>query len=134
MTAVDFAEGSRELAPVPPIGFVEMLNRQMGNFINAATILAVAVMLVWFGLRPAVKGILTHRAQQEQAEVSAAAAELEAAAMALPDHGEAEVNLVEDLADKMQRTPQKRLEQIVRLDQVQAAAILKDWMRREEAA
>jgi flagellar M-ring protein FliF len=134
VTAVDFAEGSRELAPVPPIGFVEMLNRQMGNFINAATILAVAVMLVWFGLRPAVKGILTHRAQQEQAEVSAAAAELEAAAMALPDHGEAEVNLVEDLADKMQRTPQKRLEQIVRLDQVQAAAILKDWMRREEAA
>jgi flagellar M-ring protein FliF len=26
------------------------------------------------------------------------------------------------------------LEQIVRLDQMQAAAILKDWMRREEAA
>jgi len=26
------------------------------------------------------------------------------------------------------------LEQIVRLDQAQAAAILKDWMRREEAA
>jgi flagellar M-ring protein FliF len=134
VTAVDFAEGSRELAPVPPIGFVEMLNRQMGNFINAATILAVAVMLVWFGLRPAVKGILTHRAQQEQTEVSTAAAEFEAAAMALPNHGEAEVNLVEDLADKMQRTPQKRLEQIVRLDQMQAAAILKDWMRREEAA
>jgi flagellar M-ring protein FliF len=45
-----------------------------------------------------------------------------------------ELNLVEDLEGKMQRTPQKRLEQIVRLDQVQAAAILKDWMRREEAA
>ena len=45
-----------------------------------------------------------------------------------------ELNLVEDLEGKMQRTPQKRLEQIVRLDQAQAAAILKDWMRREEAA
>jgi flagellar M-ring protein FliF len=134
VTAVDFAEGSRELAPVPPIGFVEMLNRQMGSFINAGTILAVAVMLVWFGLRPAVKGILTHRAQQEQAEVSAAATEFEAAAMALPEQGEAEVNLVEDLADKMQRTPQKRLEQIVRLDQMQAASILKEWIRREEVA
>jgi flagellar M-ring protein FliF len=135
VTAVDFIEGSRELAPVPPIGFVEMLNRQMGSFINAATILAVAIMLVWFGLRPAVNSILTHRAQQEQAEATeAASAQLEAATMALPDGEDAELNLVEDLEGKLQRTPQKRLEQIVRLDQMQAAAILKEWMRREEAA
>jgi len=78
---------------------------------------------------------LTHRAHQEQVE-AAEAAQLEAAAAAglLPDGEEAELNLVEDLEGKMQRTPQKRLEQIVRLDQAQAAAILKDWMRREEAA
>ncbi|MCA1489180.1 flagellar M-ring protein FliF, partial [Bradyrhizobium sp. IC4061] len=107
---------------------------QLGSVINAITILAVASMLVWFGLRPAVNGILTHRAEQEQAE-AAEAAQLEAsAALALPDGEEAELNLVEDLEGKMQRTPQKRLEQIVRLDQMQAAAILKDWMRREEAA
>jgi flagellar M-ring protein FliF len=133
VTAVDFVEGSRDLAPVPPIGFVEMLNKQMGSFINAATILAVAAMLVWFGLRPAVNGILNHRAQQEQVEAADAAAQLEAAALAPPEE-EAELNLVEDLEGKLQRTPQKRLEQIVRLDQMQAAAILKDWMRREEAA
>jgi flagellar M-ring protein FliF len=112
-----------------------MLNKQLGSVINAVTILAVAAMLVWFGLRPAVNGILTHRAQQEQAETSeAAAAEFEAADLALPEGDEAELNLVEDLEGKMQRTPQKRLEQIVRLDKMQAAAILKDWMRREEAA
>jgi len=135
VTAVDFVEGSRDLAPVPPIGFVEMLNKQMGSFINAGTILAVAAMLVWFGLRPAVNGILNHRAQQEQVEAADAAAQLEAAALAPPEREEeAELNLVEDLEGKMQRTPQKRLEQIVRLDQMQAAAILKDWMRREEAA
>ncbi|MHC2890525.1 flagellar basal-body M-ring protein/flagellar hook-basal body protein fliF [Bradyrhizobium barranii subsp. barranii] len=62
VTAVDFIEGSRELAPVPPISFVEMINKQLGSVINAVTILAVASMLVWFGLRPAVNGILTHRA------------------------------------------------------------------------
>lgn len=133
VSAVDFIEGSREMAPVPPIGIVEMLNRQMGSFINAATILAVAAMLVWFGLRPAVNGILAHRAQ-EKIEALDAVASLESAAGALPSGEEAELNLVEDLADKMQRTPQKRLEQIVRLDQMQAAAILKEWMRREEAA
>jgi flagellar M-ring protein FliF len=134
VTAVDFVEGSRDLAPVPPVGFVEMLNKQMGSFINAGTILAVAAMLVWFGLRPAVNGILNHRAQQEQVEAADAAAQLEAAALAPPEREEAELNLVEDLEGKLQRTPQKRLEQIVRLDQMQAAAILKDWMRREEAA
>ncbi|MFX0591088.1 hypothetical protein ACOARS_13315, partial [Glaesserella parasuis] len=76
----------------------------------------------------------THRAQQEQTE-AAEAAELEAsAALALAEGQDPELNLVEDLEGKMQRTPQKRLEQIVRLDQMQAAAILKDWMRREEAA
>ena len=133
MTAVDFVEGSRELAPVPPIGFVEMLNKQLGSVINAVTILAVASMLVWFGLRPAVNSILTHRAQQGQIEAAEAAAEFEAAALASPQEL-AELNLVEDLEGKMQRTPQKRLEQIVRLDQMQAAAILKDWMRREETA
>jgi len=133
VTAVDFAEGSRDIAPVPPIGLVEMLNRQMGNFINALTILAVASMLVWFGLRPAVNSILTHRAQ-EQAESSDAAAELASADMALPEPDEGELNLVEDLEGKMQRTPQKRLEQIVRLDHMQAAAILKQWISREEAA
>ncbi|WBL77205.1 flagellar M-ring protein FliF [Bradyrhizobium xenonodulans] len=134
VTAVDFIEGSRELAPVPPISFVEMINKQLGSVINAVTILAVASMLVWFGLRPAVNGILTHRAAQEQTE-AAEAAELEAAtALALADSQDPELNLVEDLEGKMQRTPQKRLEQIVRLDQMQAAAILKDWMRREEAA
>jgi flagellar M-ring protein FliF len=132
VTAVDFIEGSRDMAPVPPIGFVEMLNRQMGSFINAVTILAVAAMLVWFGLRPAVNGILTHRTQQEQAEASEAVAELDAAALALPD--QEELNLIQDLEGKMQRTPQKRLEQIVRLDQMQAAAILKAWIRREETA
>jgi flagellar M-ring protein FliF len=134
VSAVDFIEGSRELAPVPTISFVEMLNRQMGSFINAATILLVASMLVWFGLRPAVNGILTHRAQQEKTEAAEAAAGFEAVTASLPEPDDPELNLVEDLADKMQRTPQKRLEQIVRLDQMQAAAILKEWMRREEAA
>jgi flagellar M-ring protein FliF len=135
VTAVDFMEGSRDIAPVPPIGFAEMLNRQMGSFINAVTILAVAAMLVWFGLRPAVNGILTHRSQ-EQVEIEETAAEYSAAGAAALAEGEApaELNLVEDLADRMNRTPQKRLEQIVRLDQHQAAAILKEWMYREEHA
>jgi len=117
---------------VPPMGFAEILGRQLGSFVNAVTILAVAAMLVWFGLRPAVNSILTHRAPAEQAEVASSVSELIAEHEALPP-ADPEVNLVEDLADKMHRTPQKRLEQIIRLDEVQAAAILKQWMHEEAA-
>jgi flagellar M-ring protein FliF len=44
------------------------------------------------------------------------------------------VNLVEDVTEKMSRSPQKRLEQIVELDETQAAAILRQWLRQDEAA
>ena len=42
------------------------------------------------------------------------------------------VNLIEDLTSKMNRTPQKRLEQIVEFDEKQAAAVLRQWMRADE--
>lgn len=133
VTAVDFLDGGREMAPIPPMSFSDVLMRQLGNFVNAATILVVAVMLIWFGLRPAVNAILTRPAaeQAETAELTeaeeAAVAEAAAARVAGPPP-----NLVEDLTNKVQRAPQKRLEQIVQLDEVQAAAILKQWMRQEE--
>jgi flagellar M-ring protein FliF len=44
------------------------------------------------------------------------------------------VNLIEDVTNRMNRSPQKRLEQIVEYDEAQAAAILRQWLRQEEAA
>src|SRR5206468_10855548 len=100
-TAVDLLAGSRELATVPTISFVETINKHLGSVINAVTILAVASMLVWFGLRPAVNGILTPRAAQEQTEAAEAAQLASAAgALALADSAAAELNLVEDLEGK----------------------------------
>ena len=55
---MDFIEGARDLTPVPGITFSEVLMRQAGSFVSALTILAVAGMLVWFGLRPAINTIL----------------------------------------------------------------------------
>jgi flagellar M-ring protein FliF len=42
--------------------------------------------------------------------------------------------LLEDLNLKRGRSPQKRLEQMVDLDEAQAAAILKQWIRHGEHA
>ena len=48
--------------------------------------------------------------------------------------GEDNVNLIEDVTKRMNRSPQKRLEQIVEYDEAQAAAILRQWLHQDEAA
>ena len=53
------------LSPVPAITFTEVLMRQSGSFVSAATILAVAAMLIWFGLRPAISTILASSGRTE---------------------------------------------------------------------
>ncbi|ABD86669.1 flagellar basal-body MS-ring/collar protein FliF [Rhodopseudomonas palustris] len=137
VSAVEFIEGARDLAPVPGITFTEVLMRQSGNFVSAITILAVAGMLIWFGLRPAINVVLASSKSSEGAPLLAAeaAALLGAdAAVAAQIAREAMPNLVQDVSRRAQHAPQKRLEQIVQLDEKQAAAILKQWIRQEEPA
>src|SRR5258706_11054783 len=62
VVAVDFAPASEELTPVPPVGMMELVVRQLGTFINAATILFVTFLLIWFGLKPPTKAILARPA------------------------------------------------------------------------
>ena len=47
---------------------------------------------------------------------------------------EPNLNLIEDVTKRMNRSPQKRLEQIVEYDEAQAAAILRQWLHQDEAA
>jgi flagellar M-ring protein FliF len=137
VSAVEFAEGARDFPPVPAITFMEVLMRQSGSFVSAATILAVAVMLIWFGLRPAMNTILagsrSTQSAQFQLEQGAGFVGGEGSATAQLAH-EDTPNLVQDISRKVQHAPQRRLEQIVQLDEKHAAAILKQWIRQEESA
>lgn len=137
VSAVEFMEGARDLAPVPSITFTEVMMRQAGSLVSAITILAVAGMLIWFGLRPAINTILasakTDETTQFQAETNALLSGGSTMATAALSGGEASPNLIQDVSSSMQNTPQKRLEQIIQLDEKQAAAILKQWIRQEEA-
>jgi flagellar M-ring protein FliF len=140
VSAVEFMEGARDMAPVPSITFTEVMMRQAGSLVSAITILAVAGMLIWFGLRPAINTILVSAKSDEtsqfQAEANAlissggAAGATAVAALA----AEPPPNLIQDVSNSMQTHPQKRLEQIIQLDEKQAAAILKQWIRQEEPA
>ncbi|MFG1417315.1 flagellar basal-body MS-ring/collar protein FliF [Xanthobacter sp. V0B-10] len=151
VAAVNFADGGHAMEPVPPLPWTELLLRQAGTMINALTILAVAALLIWFGLRPAVRAILSRphdEVEQEVADIETAmlAAETVPAvagpggtpAIAAPptapalEAGDDEpVNLIGDLTSRKNRSPQKRLEQIVEYDEDQAVAILRQWLHQE---
>lgn len=143
VAAVGFIDDGRMMEPAPPLSISEVFMRQSGNLINAATILIVASLLIWFGLRPAVTAILarpepelTYETVAPAIEEAATSAEAIIASGATAPHLEASVppNLIEDLTDKMHRTPQKKLEQMIEFDEEQAASILKQWLMQSEAA
>jgi flagellar M-ring protein FliF len=150
VAAVGFINDGQALEPVPPLSATDVLLRQSGTLINAATILVVAALLIWFGLRPALRAILAtpEAAQTEMAAIEGAAnpalaAATGEAALAPPGADPASLappamaNLIEDMAQtmaaKMENSPQKRLEQMIDLDEEQVAQILKRWLMREEA-
>lgn len=140
ISAVDFVEAGHDLEPQPAPALGELLLRQSGTVLNALTILVVAILLIWFGLRPATKAIFA-------APTTAAAAPLQLGSLddlpqlesddgnraQLPTRTEmGDANLIEDLTNSPRRAPQRRLQQIVEFDEAQAAAILKQWMNQGE--
>jgi flagellar M-ring protein FliF len=142
VAAVSFVNDGQPLTPVPALSFTEVLMRQSGTLINAATILIVGCLLIWFGLRPAVNAILARSPEMgtelalatPDEEAALAALQAEQAALASVAAAAEQPNLIEDLTDQMARSPIRRLEQLVELDEEQVANILKQWLTREEAA
>ena len=136
ISAVDFHAGAQDLQPVPPPTLLEVMARQSGTFINAGTILLVSLLVIWFGLRPATKALL---ARSEEARVveqgRLAAAGGEQADGAAPALGSADSpDLIGDLTSRLERSPQKRLAQIIDFDEQRAAAILREWLYQGEKA
>jgi flagellar M-ring protein FliF len=118
------------------------LLRQTGTVLNALTVLVVAVLLIWFGIRPATRALLSAPARSLEAQEDIPALEQ---LSRLDDEGgppprlsgwqtSDDSSLIEDLTRSPRRSPQRRLEQIVELDEEQAAAVLKQWMRFGERA
>ena len=139
VTAVGFLDSAAALAPVAGPGIVELLVRQAGTVINAGAILILAVLLIWFGLRPAVNAILGQPrvggpVLQAAMIGCSGVPVIESGRPPAQAAGHADVNLIEDLTSKMNRSPQKRLEQIVEFDEEQAAAILRQWLHQTEKA
>ena len=155
VAAVKFLPSSENLQPLPAPGLTEYLLGKVDLLIKVIAILAATIILVWFGLRPATRALLQLPAPPRDDEASdlpqnelpfepqiasafaPSEPQLEAAfADGDPgafDMGEPEPNLISDLTSKINRAPQKRLEQMVDFDEDQAVAILKQWLRGAQA-
>jgi flagellar M-ring protein FliF len=138
VAAVEFLQNGQSFDAVAPPGIVEQLLHHVSNVVNALAIVAVAALLIWFGLRPATRALLesnereTKVAEKLQAEPQQPLVEVPAATAAVG--GSSQPNLIADLTEKLGRTPLKRLEQLIDYDEDQAANILKQWMRGAERA
>ena len=123
VAAVDFFNNGEAMEPVG-VNLAELLVSQSGTIVNALAILGATALLVWFGLRPAVRAVL-----EPVPPVAAQTTEKVLAGQAEPRLPEPEPNLIADLKSKLGRSPQKRLEQMVDFDEEQAVAVFKKWMR-----
>ncbi len=133
VAAVDFFKDGEPLEPLG-MSFGELLLSQSGTIVNALAILAATALLVWLGLRPALKAVL----EPVAAGASLPGKRLEAGdgppMSDEPTLSTSEPSLIADLKSKLDKTPLKRLEQMVDFDEEQAAAILKQWMREARSS
>lgn len=150
VAAVQFLPNSDALEPLPAPGITEYLLSKVDVLIKALAILGATIILVWFGLRPATRVLMQLPPPQGESSVSdgplnelpfepqvaaafaAPAAEPElafAGGGGLQFEDDMGPNLIGDLTSKINRTPQKRLEQLVDYDEDQAVAVLKQWLR-----
>ncbi len=156
VVAVEFAEGSRMGDGFEAASLTGPLIGLATGLIKALTVLGLVFIVVTFGLRPLTRVLLDQREAQvaggaletaaggvpvddgslltsNDEETSQIAADSAAAAELLGIKEQREPNLIEDITNDVMRLSQRRLEQMVALDEEQAAMILKQWMRERVA-
>ncbi|WP_072395272.1 flagellar basal-body MS-ring/collar protein FliF [Hyphomicrobium sp. CS1GBMeth3] len=150
--AVEFAESMRPGDGFDTASLMGPLIGLVTGLVKALTVLGLVLIVVMFGLRPVTRMLIEQRQDQvsggalatdESAlaeEGSLLASSDEADPLALDSAATAELlgikrepNLIEDITNDVMRLSQRRLEQMVALDEEQAANVLKQWMRERAA-
>ncbi len=140
VAAVQFLPSDSIMEPIASGGVVEYLLGRVDTVVKSLAILIATIILVWFGLRPATRMLLELPPPQAaemagnelpfEPQAAFAGDAMQFAGQSPYDEEEEPApNLIGDLTSKMDRTPQKRLEQMVDYDEDQAVAILKQWIR-----
>ena len=154
VVAVDFVDDAKDLEPVPSPGIGDQLMRQSGTLINAGLVLGFTLIVVLFVVRPLLRVLaapppgllaladgngdpLLMGEPGAPALVGPGPLALEGSGRPPPVGLSAwteDVSLIDDITSQPRRSPQKRLEQMIEFDEEQAAAVLKQWIHKKEAA
>jgi flagellar M-ring protein FliF len=153
VSAVDFLDSDHDLEPVPPVTFMELFERHSGTLIKSLAAVLICVLVVWFGLRPAVRALAEGGAGAASAaetpllplgEASFPGLEspigggldfqMPAMMGADSQEGWPDQSMLDDLASRNARSPQRRLEQLVQFNEDQAVAVMRAWMREGKPA
>jgi flagellar M-ring protein FliF len=154
LTAMEFLNDQLLNEAVPGPGVMEVLTRNLGGIINAFAFLAVAFLVVWFGLRPAVRSVT--------GTGNAAAVEGDGVGLELPDFSPVAgvggpgatlmdgfgadfgFDSTDDLLNgddgdgsfnrRVKEGPERRLSRMVEISEERAAKILRKWAVDREAA
>lgn len=127
VAAVDFVVDTERLEPVASPGVVEHLVRQSSSYLNAAAIVIAAFLLVWFGLRPALRAILDEPRQleaQTQSQAALAGERDDAALLSGPED-----DLDQGVKKNRAPSPVERLEKLIETDEEAAAALIKQLLK-----
>ncbi|MEP1772057.1 MAG: flagellar basal-body MS-ring/collar protein FliF [Anderseniella sp.] len=147
--AVQFVADAADAAPSEGFGIASILGAYTGALIQAVVILGGLLILIFAGIKPAIRLTLNSQPQDQgtpaiagQATPAIAAQGTQGAATEiagsddprlLENQGKAsvapDVKVIAELAERERLKPENRLEQLVSHDVDQATVILKQWLR-----
>jgi len=131
----DFKPANTQLEAVPSAGIGEFIVARTNVLINAATVLAVAIIVIMLGVRPATRMLLQAPAPVPQLPQLAGSIGGPSMLGAALSRGAIDASPDPDTSDGSTsrvlpaQSAQRRLEQLVKLDEEGAAGILREWIR-----
>lgn len=147
VSAVPFLRDGEAVQAASAMSITETLMGQVGSLIKSLTMIIIVFLLIRFAVKPATTLLL--EPPRGMVDISDSEAEdgdelsldnmpsfaleglSEDAANMLEDiRADEQPDLIGDVTGQRETTPQRRLEQLIDLDEEQAIAIMKQWIRR----
>src|SRR5271163_4438927 len=140
VSVVDFVDSSRDLDPAPGPSLIEILARQAGSIANAGAIVAVAAMVLWFGVRPGLRMAFAPPSTAALTDARGASAG-QTPALGAPDGGgqpgesilietDSRDEFMEALLARRANGSERKLLKMIEFDENHAATVLKQWIRQ----